>query len=94
MFEEQRTEVSEERNSRKQPLSDDDVRSLLGQVSTVWVAKGKKTRRLTAEEASADDLKGPTGNYRAPMVRVEDRLLVGFNPDSLRRLLDGRSLDD
>ena len=88
MLEDRKVDVSEERNSRKQPLSDDDARNLLGQVSSVWVAKGKKVRELAAGEAGLDDLKGPTGNYRAPIVRAGDRLLVGFHPESLESLLE------
>lgn len=79
--------VDEERNSRKQPLTDDDAQRLLGEVETVWVARGKKCRQLAASEASLDDLKGPTGNYRAPMVRSGQRLLVGFHPDTLEEFL-------
>ncbi len=77
----------EERNSRKQPLSDDDVRQMLAEVDTVYVARGKKRREIPAAEATLDDFKGPTGNYRAPMVRSGARLLVGFHPETLEQLL-------
>jgi hypothetical protein len=33
------------------------------------------------------DLKGPTGNYRAPIVRKGKTLLVGFNLDALEKLV-------
>ena len=81
--------AGEERNSRKQPLSDDEVRKMLGQVDTVLVARGKKVREIASSEASHDDLKGPTGNYRAPIVRAGSRLLVGFHPETLEELLAG-----
>lgn len=81
--------VGEERNSRKEPLTDDDARALLGRVETVWVAKGKKIREVAASEATLDDMKGPTGNYRAPMIRAGKRLLVGFHPETLEALLQG-----
>ena len=83
------TAVTEERNSRKQPLSDDDARALLGEVDQVLVARGKKVREIAAAEASLDDLKGPTGNYRAPMIRAGSRLLVGFHPETLAELAGG-----
>ena len=83
------TPVTEERNSRKQPLSDDDARALLGEVDQVLVARGKKVREVAAGEASLDDLKGPTGNYRAPMIRAGRRLLVGFHPETLAELAAG-----
>ena len=51
------------------------------------VAKGKKVVALAAKEATLDGLKGPTGNYRAPMLRVGRKLLVGFHPETLEALL-------
>lgn len=81
------TRVREERSSRKDPLADDDALGLLASVSQVIVAKGRKVRTLSAGEASLDDLRGPTGNYRAPMVRKGEKLLVGFNQETLEGLL-------
>ena len=81
------TDVAEERNSRKQALDDAEAQALVDQVAEVIVAKGKKVRELSSSETTLDDLKGPTGNYRAPIVRVGDRLLVGFNADKLEELV-------
>lgn len=89
MLDEQEAEVADERNSRKQPLTDEEARALLAGVATVHVAKGKKIRALPAAKASLDDLKGPTGSYRAPIVRVGDDLLVGFHPETLAGLIGG-----
>ena len=88
MLDERQADVSEERNSRKQPLSDDEAQALIASVSTVRVAKGKKVRELVAAEAGLDDLKGPTGNYRAPIVKSGNELLVGFNAEALQQLLN------
>jgi len=79
--------IRSERNSRKEPLSDSEVRLLLGAVGKVIVSKGKKSSVLDASKAKLADLKGPTGNYRAPMVRRGKTLLVGFNPEALEQLL-------
>ena len=79
--------AAEERNSRKQPLADDDVRQMLAVVDTVFVARGKKRREIPADEATLDDFKGPTGNYRAPMIRSGNRILVGFHPETLQQFL-------
>lgn len=87
MLEQHDTKIEEERNSRKQPLDDAGAQELLSSVEVVWVARGKKVRQLSAADASVDDLKGPTGNYRAPMVRSGSRLLVGFHPETLEELL-------
>jgi len=79
--------ITEERSSKSAPLTDADVKALLAAVDEVVVAKGKKAVTLPAKEATLDGLRGPTGNYRAPMVRVGKRLLVGFHPDTLEALL-------
>ena len=89
MFDNHDVAVETERSSRKEPLSDDDVSAMLASSEDVWIAKGKKVRRLDASEAALDDLKGPTGNYRAPMVRRGATLLVGFNADALVELVEG-----
>lgn len=79
--------VAEERSSRKDPLTDADAEALLAAVDTVIVARGKRVKIMTADEASAEDFKGPTGNYRAPIVRQGGTLLVGFNAEALSELV-------
>jgi arsenate reductase-like glutaredoxin family protein len=87
VLEKTKSRVAAERLSKKQPLSDADATALLASVSEVVVAKGKAVRTLPAKEASLDDLRGPTGNFRAPMVRLGKRLLVGFHEETLRDAL-------
>jgi hypothetical protein len=79
--------VAEERSSRKDPLTDADAEALLAAVDTVIVARGKRVKIMTADEASAEDFKGPTGNYRAPMIRQGATLLVGFHAEALADLI-------
>lgn len=83
------TTVGEERSSRKQPLSDADARALLSQVDEILVARGRQVERKAARSAELADLKGPTGNYRAPIVRRGRTLLVGFHAEALSGLLAG-----
>ena len=87
MLEQQGVPVRTTRPAKTQPLSDADVRALLKEVETVLVAKGKKVIESRASETVLDALLGPTGNFRAPMVRVGNRLLVGFHPEALRTLV-------
>ena len=68
-------------------MKDSDVKALLASVDEVVVAKGKKAVASPAKDVSPEALKGPTGNYRAPMVRVGRKLLVGFHPETLQALL-------
>jgi len=84
---EQDSRVRQERSSRKEPLSDSDARALIRRVNRVRVARGRKIVEIQAADASLYDLKGPTGNYRAPMVVAGKILLVGFNPEALAELL-------
>ncbi|MEO8056084.1 MAG: hypothetical protein ABI768_13080 [Acidobacteriota bacterium] len=87
MLEKSKSYVGEERPSRTRPLTDADAKALLKEVDVVTLARGKTARTLPAREVSLDDLRGPTGKFRAPMLRVGRRLLVGWHEESLRELL-------
>lgn len=51
------------------------------------VAKGKKFTEIDLKQDRPDDetlaklMLGPTGNLRAPTMKVGKSILVGFNPD-------------
>jgi arsenate reductase-like glutaredoxin family protein len=55
--------------------------------------KGKRVETFDLKKARPDDetllahLLGPTGNLRAPTVRVGKTLLVGFNEEAYREVL-------
>lgn len=70
-------------------MEDADVVALLASVDVVVVARGRKAVSAAPGELSLYDLKGPTGSYRAPMLQVGRRLLVGFHPETLETLLGG-----
>jgi len=74
--------------SARHALSEAEVKSLIGSVDEVWIARGKKIEKLAAKAAEPDDLRGPTGNFRAPMLRRGRRLLVGFHAASVEELTD------
>lgn len=84
MLEKSAVTVKEERPSKKRPLTDADAKALLSSVSEVVLARGKSVRTLAAKETTLDDLRGPTGGFRAPMVKVGRRLLVGFHEATLK----------
>jgi hypothetical protein len=69
--------------SRK--LGKKDAAALAKAASKVYVAKGKKVGEWKpAGKASAEvvaAMLGPTGNLRAPCLRVGKTLIVGFNED-------------
>ncbi len=68
-------------------MTDADARALIASVDTVLVAKGKSILSLAAKEATLDHLRGPTGGFRAPLIRKGKTLLVGFSEEALRSLL-------
>ena len=73
--------------SRKLGLS--DAMALVGQSDRLVVAKGKKLTDLdVGAEPPTDDtvtklMLGPTGNLRAPTLRVGRTLVVGYNEQAL-----------
>ena len=78
------------RKAKSDPLSEKDVRGLLKEVDDIVIAKGKSARTVPTRDATLDDLRGPTGNFRAPMMRIGRRLLVGFHEESLLKELGAR----
>ena len=82
-----RARIGEERSSRQSPMTEAEARALLHGVDVVIVARGKNSRTIPAPEASPDDLRGPTGGIRAPIVRKGKTLLVGFSETELKKLL-------
>ncbi len=81
------TKVATERTTTQEPLTDPEVRKLLKATERVIIARGKSRRDHEPAETRLDDLKGPTGNYRAPMIVAGRTLLVGFNAEALAELL-------
>ncbi len=74
-------------------MGKDDARELAAKASRIIVAKGKKIAEFDLKKggASIDDavaaMLGPTGNLRAPTIKVGKTLLVGFNEDAYADLL-------
>ena len=90
MLDATKARIATTRLAKSSPLSEKDVRALLKEVDEVVVAKGKSARTLPARDAALDDLRGPTGNFRAPMLRIGRRLLVGFHAETLKEELGAR----
>lgn len=73
--------------SRKLGLT--DALALVRQADRLVVAKGKKLTELNlGDERPSDDtvaklMLGPTGNLRAPTLRVGRTLVVGYNEEAL-----------
>lgn len=72
-------------DARKERLGPDQAMELTRNVSEVFAVKGKKIIRfhLPRDKPSRDDLLsvllGPSGNLRAPTLRIGKKLLIGFD---------------
>ena len=76
--------------SASKKLSRKDAAALIKDAKKVIVAKGKKVQTFPGGKATkdaVDALLGPTGNLRAPTVRVGSTLLVGFDEASYADVL-------
>ncbi len=71
--------------SASRKLARDDAHALLKTSKKLLVAKGKKVARWTIgktiDPEAVDAMLGPTGNLRAPTIRVGKTILVGFNEE-------------
>ncbi|MEO8275340.1 MAG: hypothetical protein ABI639_03930 [Thermoanaerobaculia bacterium] len=84
---ERKVTIRSERSTRN-AFSEPEIRDLLATVDEVWIARGQKIDKRSAQGTRPVDLKGPTGKFRAPMLRRGQRLLVGFHVPSLEELVD------
>ena len=82
-----KAQIRNERSARKEPLSDSEVKAILAKVSKVIVGKGKKAITFKPDEVKLADLKGRSGNYRAPIVLKGKTLVVGFSQEAFDQLL-------
>ena len=75
--------------SRK--LGESDAKAIAKESSKVYVAKGKKLDVFDMKSEKVGDVAakmlGPTGNLRAPTLRVGKTTIVGFNEDTFADVL-------
>jgi hypothetical protein len=83
------TDATKERRGR------DEALALARAAARVVVGRGKKVVTFDMKKEPPDDetlaahLLGPTGNLKAPTLRVGDTLLVGFAEEAYRQVLGG-----
>ena len=88
--------VAETVHAGKAKLGRNEALRLAREADRVIVAKGKSVTTFDMKKSPPDDetlakaMLGPTGNLRAPTVRVGRTLLVGFNADEFAPVLAGR----
>jgi arsenate reductase-like glutaredoxin family protein len=80
-------------NAKKTRFGREDALGMARAASDLYVAKGKKVVHLDLENDEHDDdeiaklMLGPTGNLRAPTLKIGKKLLVGFNGEVYAELL-------
>ena len=80
-------------DARKQRYGRDEALALLDGMGTLLVAKGRGVTRVDLAAERPDDdtlaslLLGPSGNLRAPTIKAERMMVVGFNRELYDELL-------
>ena len=80
-------------DARKTTLKEIEALALVREVDEIYASKGKQVVHLDLRKEKPDNaallglLLGPTGNLRAPTLRKERTLLVGFDEASYAAVL-------
>ena len=78
-----------DRTPASRKLQASDSRDLLGKASKLIALKGKKVTEFNVAKEISEDavaaMLGPTGNLRAPTIRLGKKLIVGFNQEIFER---------
>jgi arsenate reductase-like glutaredoxin family protein len=88
--------VNETVNASKQKIGAKEALKLLEGVRKLIVAKGKKTESFDLANNRPDDqtlldhMLGPTGNLRAPTLRIGATMLIGYNEEAYQQALGTR----
>ena len=82
-------------DATKERRGRDEALKLARGAARVVAAKGKKLVIFDMKKSPPDDdtlaahLLGPTGNLKAPTLRIGDTLLVGFGDEAYKQVLGG-----
>lgn len=82
-----KTDAGKEKYGRTEALA------LAKSMARVVVGRGKKVQTIDMKKEPPDDdtlatfLLGPSGNLKAPTLRIGDTLLVGFSEEAYKQLL-------
>ncbi len=86
-------ETDEQIDAKKERYGEDEALKLLKGMTKMFVAKGKKVTEVDLKKNRPDDdtlvalMLGPTGNLRAPTMKVGKTMLVGFNEETYEKTL-------
>jgi len=79
-------------DARKKTIGAADALAMTKDMNEIYAMRGKRVvhYNLKKDSPTGDDLKaillGPTGNLRAPTLRIGKTLLVGFDEETYRKV--------
>lgn len=73
-------------DARKQSMGKEEALKLAESVSEIYSARGNKVTHINLKDKPSDQelldaMIGPTGNLRAPSLKVGNKLIIGFNEE-------------
>lgn len=86
------TQVKTEVNAIKERYDQERALSLLRESSSLFVTKGQKYHEINLKKTDFTEkellkmIMGPTGNLRAPTMKVGKKLIVGFNEEMYQKI--------
>lgn len=85
--------VAEKVDAKKQVVGREAAIALARQATEIVAARGSTVKRLDPRAAGVTDEQiaalviGPSGNLRAPALRIGGKLVIGFEPGMYREVL-------
>lgn len=90
MFEEQQIEVGKVADARKEKIDNDQAWEMIREFETVLIGKGKKVLEFSPDEDNREEIlkaaMGRSGNLRAPSIKLNGKLLIGYNDEMYMNL--------
>lgn len=72
-------------DARKERMDEKEAWKILEKAETIWVAKGKKSQEFSPKKHSQEEIlkvaMGPSGNLRAPTLKIKNKILIGFQEE-------------
>ncbi len=85
--------IEETVDARKVRIDEAAAWELVKKAKSIVTAKGKKVStwdpKTDGRESILKHVMGPSGNLRAPTFRIDDKIMIGFNPDLYQKWVTG-----
>lgn len=82
--------IGESVDARKVKIDEDAAWEYLKTASRIFTARGKKVQEWDPKGDGRDvilkNAMGPSGNLRAPTLKIGNQIYIGFNPDMYANL--------